>query len=401
MWLLAATCALGCKTHESRLQPLGDAPELACPTYLDLEFSAKESRFDPGWSGRTHGVGLTDESRLSVKIDECRDECRRCKFHGPVRGDPAKTPVITQRCLKKVSRICATDDDCGPGNVDGPCRFMFPPITSTESGTCTIAYFEPQRGPGDPSPVQGSIDLATGEADMPVLNIQLSVSVGACEDCLGDRVHSDAIAGGTCSVSKAACDVNGPGATTTSATSFDCAPPAGVSTIVLGTSGTSTSSVVWKMDPDRPKCTSMLAMGKACWCGVCSDNGLPCTRNTDCPVGSTCGAAQGPPPGKFPWVAANNSCPDKCNYNTTTQRGTCVTTDSNNGLPCFPDTGTITATGGAAVNKEFLTSRLANLICMPSFNNGELIPAFVDVVGGFPGPFLFEAQFRVEKRFGP
>jgi len=401
MWLLVAMCALGCHTHESRLPPIGDAPDLGCPTYLDLEFNGKESRFDPGWTGRTHGVGLTDESRLSVQIDECEGGCRRCKFHGPVRGDPVKTPVINQRCLKKVSRICASNDDCGPNNVDGPCRFMFPPIASRESTTCTIAYFEPRTGPGDPSPVQGFIDLKTGEADMPVLNIQLSVSIGNCENCEDDPVRLDAMPGGRCSTSKAACDVNGPGATEPVSTSFDCAPPAGVSTIVLGTSGTSTSSVVWKMDGSRPRCTQMDARTKSCWCGVCSDNGLPCTSNKDCPGMTTCGAAASST--GLPWNVANNACPDKCSYDAATQRGKCVSTvPAINGRPCFPDTGTIVATGGSEVNKEgYLVSQLANLICMPSFNNGEPIPMIVDGIGGFPGPFLFEARFRVDPRFGP
>jgi hypothetical protein len=395
MWLLAATCALGCGPHESSLDPISGTP-VACPTYLDLEFDGKNSRFDPGWTGRAHGVGLPNESRVSVKIDECEDDCRRCRFHGPVRGDPVKTPVINQRCLKKVSRICETDDDCGPNNVDGPCRFMFPPIASEQSGTCTIAYFEPRAGAGDPSPVQGFIDLATGEADLPLLNIQLSVSLGDCEDCKDDMTHSDAIAEGQCETTKVACDIHGPGAAISQSTSFDCPPDPGVTTIVLGTNGTSTSSVVWTMDGTRPACTHPSAGGKPCWCGVCSDNGLPCTGDQDCPANSRCGAAQGPIPRQVPWLVANNSCPDTCNYDPVTQRGLCPGTD----LKCFPDTGTIVATGGSEVQTGYLVSQLANLICMPSFNT-DGISMFLDMFSGFPGPFLFEARFRVEMRFGP
>ena len=404
MWLLVATCALGCEPHESRLPPIGDGPELSCPTYLDLEFDGKHSRFDPGWTGRTHSVGLPDKSRMSVKIDECDAECRRCSFRGPVRSDPVKWPVINQRCLNKVSRICATDDDCGPDKVDGPCRYMFPPIASLQSNTCTIAYFEPRAGAADPSPIQGYIDLKTGQADMPVLNIQLSVSVGNCADCIGDRLEADAIAEGRCTTPEApACDLHGPGAAVSQATSFDCPPEAGLMTIVLGTNGTSTSSVVWTMDGTRPVCTEAKARGKPCWCGVCSDNGLPCIGNKDCPAGSTCGAARGPAPLSAPWNVANNSCPDKCSFDALTQRGTCNTPmDANtNGLPCFPDTGTITATGGSEVQGGFLVSQLANLICMPSFNTAGGAGFLVDAAGGFPGPFLFEARFRVDQRFGP
>jgi hypothetical protein len=334
-----------------------------------------------------------------VKIDECDAECRRCRFRGPVRSDPSVTPVIAQRCLKRVSRICATNDDCGPENVDGPCRFMFPPIASTESGTCTIAYFEPPAA-ADPSPVQGSIDLKTGEADLPVLNIQLSVSLGRCEDCNNDPIHADGNAAGRCTGSQAACDVHGPGAAVAQATSFDCPPPAGVATIVLGTNGTSTSSVGWTMDDTRPLCTESKARGRRCWCGVCSENGLPCIGNKDCPAGTTCGAAQAPTP-NIQWLVANNACPGLCDFDVTTQRGTCRTADVTNGQKCFPDTGTIVATGASEVQGGFLISQLANLICMPSFNNGGAISALVDGASGFPGPFLFEARFRVDPRFGP
>jgi hypothetical protein len=394
LWLVVATCALGCGSPGSQRDPIGDGREAAaCPAFLDLEFVAKDSRFDPGWTGNTHGVGLATGSRLSVKVDECEPGCRRCKFRGPVRGDPVKTPAINQRCLQKISRICSTDIECG---TDGPCRYVFPPIASTVANTCTLAYFEPFTG-SDPSPVQGFIDLVTGETDMPVLNIQLSLSPGNCVDCLGDPTPSDGMAGGKCRGTDVACDLNGTGTAVPSSTSFDCAPDPAIATIVLGTNGTSTSSVVWKMDETtRPLCTASTANTRHCWCGVCT-KGTPCIADKDCPTGEKCGAAKAPGSVNIPWTVANNSCPGKCNFNATTQRGTCMDT----GAPCFPDGGEIVATGGTEVHEDFLISQLANLICMPSFNTGVGAGVLVDIIGGFPGPFLFEARFRVETRSGP
>jgi hypothetical protein len=387
----ATMSVLACQSYGTDRPPIGDARQpAACPAYLDLEFIPGKSRFDPGWSGNTHGVGLTTESRLSVKVDECDADCVRCKVHGPVRGDLAKTPVINQRCLQNVSKICATDGECG---AEGPCRFVFPPIASQISSSCTLAYFEPFKG-GDP--VQGTINLRTGSADMPVLNIQLSLRQNKCVNCVGDMGSADGIAQGTCEQTQIACDRHGNGTAVASATSFDCPLGPEVTQLALGTNGTSTSSVVWKMDATRPACTETKARDamKHCWCGMC-DDGSPCASTRDCKAG-TCGAANPPGTTSIAWNVANNSCPGKCNFDSTTQRGTCLGTN----ISCLPDDGEIVATGGAEVHDEFLISQLANLVCMPSFNTGNLTGAFVDVVGGFPGPFLFEARFRVETRSG-
>lgn len=392
LWPLLLVCLLGCK-QGSQQRPIGDGRNpAACPTFLDLELIGADSRFDPGWSGNAHGVGLPTGSHISVQVDECDAECRRCKFHGPVRGDPAITPVITQRCLKDVSKVCAADAECG---VAGPCRFVFPPIASkVVLRTCSLAYFEPVAG-SDPSPVQGIVDLVTGESDMPVLNLLLTLAVEDCLDCQGDPMPFDGVAGGKCGMTERACDVNGIGTVITSSTSFDCPPSPGQSTIVLGTNGTSTSTVRWTMDATRPLCTAMNATGKRCWCGVCSD-GKVCTANKDCAVG-TCGAARGPAPTSFPWNVANNTCMGRCIWNPTTQRGVC---SDNTAVTCFPDTDPMIATGSAEVGDGFYITQLANLVCLPSFNTGVGLSAFVDAIGGFPGPFLFQSRFRVTTRSG-
>jgi hypothetical protein len=272
---------------------------------------------------------------------------------------------------------------------------VFPPIASRVLlQTCTVAYFEPVAGP-DPSPVQGVMDLQTGESDLAVLNILIALAIEDCVDCQGDPMPFDGVAGGKCGGTGRACDINGIGTVIPSSTSFDCPPSPGQSTIVLGTNGTSTSSVGWTMDATRPPCTATSATGKRCWCGVCS-NGAPCIAGKDCPDG-VCGAAKGPAPSSFPWNVANNMCTGTCNWNAATQRGTCSNEPTRS---CYTDTDPMVATGTAEVHDGFYIAQLANLVCMPSFNTGVGLSAFVDAIGGFPGPFLFQSRFRVTTRSG-
>ena len=393
-WLLLAMCVLGCKTHASHEPPIADGPaRAACPSYLDLELIGASSRFDPGWTGSAHGVGLPQGSQTSVKVDECDADCRRCKFHGPVRGDPA-APVSMQRCLNKVSQVCGgpADPDCG---ASGPCRFVFPPIASNVGlDTCGIAYFEPLAG--DAPAVQGVMDLETGQSDLRVLNLQLALSFGKCVACAGDSTSFDGNPGGKCGGTGAACDVNGVGTEQLISTSFDCPPSlTGAVTINLASNGTSTSSIAWTMDGTRPKCTTGTPANRPCWCGMC-DNGTPCTSTKDCP---SCGAKNPLGNTSITWAVSNNNCSGPCNWDATTQSGRC-TNANNMTIKCFPDSGPMIATGFAEVHDGFYITQLANLICMPSFNVGTFLSGAVDVIGGFPGPFLFQARFRVTKR-GP
>jgi len=370
--------------------PLDDErPPALCPTHLDLELIGRESRFDPGSSGLTHGVGLATGSDLSVEIFDCDDECRRCRFRGPVRGDPAIEPVISQRCLNSVSVPCATDADC-PG-ASGPCRFVFPPIATRAAGvpTCSLAYFEPVAEP-DPSPVQGVVDLFTGESDMPVLNLLIQIAIGSsCIDCTGDPMPFDGVRGGTCTGGTTACDINGIGTVIASQTSYDCPPPPSGLGIALPVNGTSTASRKWTLDATRPRCTQGgTSTAEPCFCGVCS-NGKPCTSSLDCPSGA-CGFAG---TSTAPVNVSNNGCSGTCNWNEATQRGTCSDTPTKS---CYPDGAigqTLIATGEAVVGDGFYITQLADLTCLPSFGNPLL-----DAIGGFPGPFLFESRFRVTPR---
>ena len=357
-----------------------------CPAFLDLELDGAASRFDPGFTGLAHGVGLETGSNLTVELFDCDAECRRCKTRGPVRADPSVNPVISQRCLNGVATTCATDDDCKPPVTAadiGPCRFIFPPIQSRTINlpTCSLAYFDPVAF-GDGSPVQGVADMVTGEADNSILsmNIQTAINV-SCVDCIDDITPNDGIADGTCTGTTTKCDINGIGTVIPSSTSYDCPPPPNGRTIKLATNGTASAPVQWVLDGTRPKCNGSTT--EPCFCGVCSD-GTPCIANRDCADNVCTGNA------------GNNACSGAgsvCMWNETTQTGTCsVETDR----PCFPD-GTIgqtlIANGFAEAKDGFFNVQLANLVCLPSFQDGAL-----DFIGGFPGPFLFQATFHVTAR---
>jgi hypothetical protein len=122
---------------------------------------------------------------------------------------------------------------------------------------------------------------------------------------------------------------------------------------------------------------------------VCGD-GTACASNADCTDGSSCGATD---IGGTAITVDNNQCGTSCTWDEATQSGTCEDDPTRS---CFPDSGTITAIGVSEVRTGYYISQIANLLCMPAFSDG-----LVDQVGGFPGPFLFEARFRVAPRGGP
>ncbi|MEJ7602322.1 MAG: hypothetical protein WKG01_30785 [Kofleriaceae bacterium] len=359
----------------------------ACPTHLDLSLEGGQSRFDPGWTGGAHGVGIPQGSDATVELYDCDASCRRCKFRGPLRGDPAIKPVVGQRCLAALSKTCTTDAECAGA---GPCRMMFPPIASkiSTTPTCALAYFEPIAGP-EPSPMQGVFDFETGELDMTVLNIFINISIGACARCTGEDEPFDDVAEGTCDNAPATkCDIHGRGTTLPSTTSYDCPRPAALFTIKLPGDGASTATREWTMDASRPKCT--VGGDKPCWCGMCAD-GKSCIANRDC-ADNRCNAVEGPPmqgSALTPYNIDNNACATTCNWDPTTQRGTC---NDATAAPCYPDTGKLIARGSAEVFDGYYISKIANLVCMPAFGG---VP---DQVGGYPGPFIYEAAFRITPR---
>lgn len=375
--------------------PIGEVAPAQCPAFLDLELDGAASRFDPGFTGLAHGVGLETGSRLTVEVFGCDADCRRCQIRGPVRADPAVNPVISQRCLNGIAQTCATDDECAPGT--GPCRFIFPPVQGQTINlpVCSIVYFEPVPGVGDGSPEQGVVDLVTGENDLQTLSINILPTINeACVDCMNDPMPNDGVADGTCAGSATKCDVNGIGTVIPSSTSYDCAPtPSTVPPIKLATNGTATSPVQWVLDDTRPKCTAGGGMTttEPCFCGVCASNGAPCFADRDCPE-KKCGD-----PNR---VVKNNNCDapnmnDACIWDAATQTGHCKVDTK---VPCFPDGKngqTLIANGFAEVHEGFTNVQLSNLVCLPSFGNN-----LIDFISGFPGPFLFQAKFHVTPRGG-
>lgn len=393
-WYLTLGLVLIASCGDTSRPPL-DAASIprTCPTHLDMELIGSQSRFSPGSSGIAHGVGLAQGSRVSVEVLACDDDCRRCTFRGPVRGEPVAEPAITQRCLNRVATTCSSDEECeaaGPGA--GPCRFIFPPVSAQIIlPSCTLVYFDPVTLGEDPSPMQGTIDLLTGEADLPVMNLAIAVSLqnGACIECLGDTTPFDGVANGTCATGGQSCDVNGIGTVVASTTSYDCPPPPNAPiNIALPANGTSTASRMWTMDDTRPRCTANGAQtGEPCWCGVCSD-GAPCIADNECAVG-TCGAAG---TAQDPINTSNDSCSGTCDWDPTSRAGTCSDDPAKS---CFPSGlgASMAARGAAEVNQGFFISQLANLVCMPALDGN-----FLDAVSGFPGPMLFEARFKVTPR---
>ena len=367
---------------------IGDAAPRSCPTHLDLELQGSESRFEPGYTGLAHKVGLATGSNLSVAITECDESCRRCSFTGPVRPPLAVQRVVAQRCLGALAQVCTTDDDCGVG---GSCRFVFPPISSSFGiPTCSLTYFEPVVA-AETSAVQGVFDLQTGEMDMAVLNLAVAVTSGACQQCTMDPAPYDGIQGGLCTISGVPCDIVGVGTLFTAQTSYDCPLGMLLATIPLPGTAATTGTLRWTMDASRPNCTAMGATGKYCWCGMCS-TGTSCIKDGDCAVGK-CGVASGPASATY--TTNNHNCAlgvGTCNWDPVTRRGRCA---DNVTTPCFPDSGSIVAAGSSTVDKGFYISKIATLRCMPSFG----VPT--DPAAGFPGPMLFEATFRVAPRTEP
>jgi hypothetical protein len=333
-----------------------------------------------------------------VQITECDPECQWCSFHGPVRG---ATPVVAQRCLNDTSKQCAKDSDC----ASGPCRFVWPPVSSAIGGvaTCSVPYFESVSG-SDSSPVQGVVNLATGDVTMTVLNLVIALGGGhggngTCDQCIGDPVPNDGAKGGACTTTNLPCDKNGDAITGTPAeTSWDCNPVSlGLPPFPISAAEPSTQTTQWTMDATRPKCTgSGSFLTKSCWCGICSD-GTPCVENSQC-SDNVCGT---PTIGGAQFNVENNSCGGAgCNWNATTNNGACNGT----GTSCFPDTGSMLAVGSAEVHYGgggvSYISQVASLTCMPSFTGatGTGIGVMFDSESGFPGPLLFQARFQVNTR---
>jgi len=365
-----------------------DAGAKVCPKFLEFEALGDETRIDIGYTGLLHGGTLPSNSLATYRIDSCDDECRRCSFSGPVRADPARRPTVMQRCINDPRKECTRDSECGGGK----CRFALRTVQNSAAGTCSLAYFEPAPGIGNGEPVQGVFDLVTGAANLTIANIISALySGGICESCDNDKTSFDGVADGTCSSSGIACDVSGLGGVPPSNTSFDCPIPGpSMSAVPLPLTSLGSDTRTWSIDdPGRPDCTDDDGL---CWCGLCEDFASPCSSDSDCiGIGSgQCGF--GGVPG-MEIKSRNNTCTTTCNYDPQTNRGTCLS--PNGTVPCFPNSGTITAEGKVKRGDGFFITTLAGLDCY----GASFTP--IDGIFGLPGILYVRIVYRITVRDSP
>lgn len=371
-----------------------------CPSHIRTERIASLVHLSFGWTSQGHGADPVDGMAVSYELFDCDDDCRRCRFRGPVENTP-DIPNDPRRCLNMFPQQCETDADCD--GVEDACQIMFqPPVQRTTSWTAAYAAklsrdqmtaFDTTYDDG----AQGVVNLATGDFDFEVLNTRVPLGPGFSEVCTGDTTPDDGVKDGTCADSGDDCDVatispNG-------ALSFDCAWTPNVIDFALPLHGMGTGGVRWEMDDTRPNCTFPGAETLQCWCGVCSDDeSMPCQSDGDCATG-TCGNAGSK---KGPIVTLPNICApgEACEWNPETLLGECMGSGGS-AVPCFPADGEWAVEGDASVQKDFFISTVALLGCLPEVDPLRLIivdpvnDISLDEAFGFPGPIIQTLPLKV------
>lgn len=269
----------------------------------------------------------------------------------------------------------------------------------TVSGVrCSQVWFMPIPTLTDPSPIQGTINLETGQMDFSVFSVWVNSDVTApCPTCTGDTQNFDGVRNGTCSRNGTTCDVAGISVTCTGQHSYEC-PGTYVTGFPLRVDPISTLGEVLTMDETRPLCTG-LTNGTRCWCGVCdSPRGKPCERDGDCASGGRCNATAGTD-GK-PYVPTfPHACnvTGVCNWDPELRKGTCDTRVPDAGVVkvgCFTPTGPLQASGGVRISEGVYHATLGGVSCFPPSSN----TAF-DGLSGLPGPGFFEVEMKVTREF--
>jgi len=364
----------------------------ACTSHLEFEAIVSFMRADSGWNGVAHRAKFPSGTRFSVETYDCDDDCRRCKIRGPVRNDPVRWPVPMERCLDDLTQVCTSDNDCPVGKTGGKCRIIYAPmINGGSSPTCITFYFEPLNSDPTPSAIQGVFDLLTGETDFQIFNLGLALTYqGHCDECIDDVTPNDGVANGhcatdanvSCDVVAESIDVNVP-----YETSFDCRNRENSSLlewdvdVETPTNNIGTSSTIWTMDSTRPMCTHPSFSNERCYCGECSDTGLPCSRASDCPMG-TCGHGIGVP--TKPRGCTNGNA---CDWDPTLNLGTCPV---NTALGCFTNTESISVEGDNYKAGDSYISRVAGIQC-----NAATGDPTTDGTIGLPGMVYVYTPYRV------
>jgi len=376
---------------------------LECPTHIHTERIASLVEISYGWTGQGHGADPVDGMAISYELHDCDDECRRCRFRGPVPNLP-EIPNDPRRCLNMFPQACESDADCG--DEAGACQFMLiPPLQRTTSWTAGYApaLTDEQMaefGVDTDHGAQGVVNLDTGELDFEVLNQRVTLGPGFSETCIGDTTPDDGVEDGTCADSGDPCDVatlspNGN-------LSFQCSWTPNPIDFALPAHGMSTGGTRWEMDDTRPNCTFPGAEGAQCWCGVCEggDN-QPCQSDADCDSGA-CGS-----PGEDGLVvlALPNICApgETCEWDSETLRGTC---DGGAGpVDCMPAGGEWIIEGATSVQEDFFISTVALLSCLPEVDPERLIivdpenDISLDEAFGFPGPIVQSLPLKITPEY--
>lgn len=376
-----------------------DATMSCSPPSMMVMRTAEGSSLRVGWTGLGHGIEMPPDSAYAVELFDCDSDCRTCRFSGP-RAVPG-VEYSQFRCSNDTNVICDNDDDC-----DGAtCRFYMGAGLETNiggTGACARVGFTqldapvPNGSRQDASPVQGSVDLVTG--DLRVDQITLHVDQGLCNYCENDGTTGDNVLGGTCSLGGADCDAQSP-ATLGNFLSFNCPWTVSLGEFDLDIAPLRTNAVEWTLGDDSPDCGA--EGGKKCFCGVCND-GRMCHVDSDCDSGGCNSVASSRPDGCDDDPSALSITPASC---------TATDTDHNVGscrfsvtplvqfpsLPCFADNGAIGssvrvfgAPGTFANDNASLT--LASLACLPSADDGNAL----DNTLGIPGLAAVEIKFRAE-----
>ncbi len=382
----------------------GSGGEPGCPTHIKTERIASLVSLSYGWTGVGHGADPVDGMVVSYALVDCEDDCRRCRFEGPV-ANAEGTPNDPRRCLNDWPNSCETDADCGDGKTEGSCQpSLIPPVQRTTSWTwgyaarLSEAQME-QFGTESNFGAQGVVNLASGDMDFEILNTRVALGPGFAENCVDDSTPDDGIRDGMCEESGNPCDVATISAN--GALSFDCSWPPNLIDFALPFHGLTSGGVLWQMTDDRPDCTGV--PGTKCWCGVCSnDENQPCQLDADCP-GGTCGnpGAKDDPIVTVPSVCAPGA---ECEWDPQTVSGTCE--NSGGGIsPCFPTDGSWSVAGATAVQEEFFTSTMAQLSCLPQVDPDRLIildpvnDVSLDEAFGFPGPIVQVVPLKVTPEY--
>ncbi len=296
----------------------------ACPSTVTFaaDPNAPESVLDTGWTGISHRSPVISNGKVTVGVSCSASQrpCGVCTVSGPIENAHAGAgELATRRCVSDTSTRCTSDAACTGGA--GDCQYFFGaplPLAAGGVSTCVVNQFD--------GPVSGTANIESGDAET-IAKLTARVYNGIlvdapCPRCIGDGAVNDGVKGGTCDGgvrNGLACDANGdvPARPDYGATSLDCPPLPGASIATLPIDlSNKTGAVTKTLTASSPNCSGQppnkclcdtcnnlaatpcstnadcvlvgatVCGGKRCLSGT--NNGAPCSNNTECPGGGTC-----------------------------------------------------------------------------------------------------------------